>query len=128
MAILTYFAAHWVLSIATTLTVVALGAAAYVFKNLKFALAAIVVAIAGFAYQGAVMSGVQLQLQKDLAEQNEILKDRAKTIAFLGEFNTKRALEDASKIEQLEKAANETPANSGACIDRAGASRLRNIR
>lgn len=127
-ALLVYLASHWVLVIITTLAVVGLGVAAYVFKNLKYAVAAIALAIAGFMYQGAVMSGVQLQLNKQLSEQNEVLKDRAKTIAFLGESNTKRALEDSAKIEQLEKLANETPANSGACLDIDSARRLRNIR
>lgn len=128
MALLTYFAAHWMLASGVTLAVIGLGVAAYVLKNAKFALAAIALAVAGFFYQGAVTHGIQLQLNKEIAQQNETLKERADTISKLGEQNTKRAIEDAIEIQRLEQLANETPANSGACIDIDGDRRLRNIR
>lgn len=128
MALLTYLAAHWMLASGVTLAVLALGGAAWVLKSPKIALAAIVLAIAGFMYQGAVTHGIELQLQKQMAEQIETLKDRAKTIALLGEYNTKRAIEDAAETDALEKLASETPPNNRACLDIDGARRLRNIR
>lgn len=128
MAILTYLAAHWMLASGVTLAVVGLGTAAWFLKSPKIALMAVALAVAGFMYQGAVTHGIELQLRKEMAEQLETLKDRAKTIAILGEFNTKRALEDAIKNEELEKLASDTPANNRACLDIDSARRLRNIR
>lgn len=127
MAFLTYLAAHWILASGVTLAVAGLGIAAYVFKNLKFAVAAIALAVAGFMYQGAVTHGIELQLQKDLAAKVAIYEGRLKTLGTIEELNTKRALEDAVKIEELEKLANETPANSRTCLDIDGARRLRSI-
>lgn len=123
-----YLASHWVLVIITTLSVVGLGVAAYVFKNLKFAAAGIALAVAGFMYQGAVMSGVQLQLQKDMALKVALLQGRIDTSNKLSAEDAARAVIDFNEIERLKGLASETPANSGACLDRDSASRLRNIR
>src|SRR3981081_1334927 len=99
MALLLYLTSHWVLVIITVLSVVALGAAARVFKNIKLVIAAVVVAIAGFMYQGAVMHGIQLQLGKDLAQQVEISNGRLKALGDLTLKDATQAKADADVIE-----------------------------
>lgn len=126
-ALLAYLASHWVLATSTTLAVIGLGGAAYVFKNLKFALAAIALAVAGFMYQGAVMSGINLQIAKDTAAQAEILNSRLDTLNTLALKNAMQAKVDADKIEELERTASETPTNAGACFDVDTARRVSNI-
>lgn len=128
MSLLLYLASHWVLVLATTLTVIGLGVAAYVLKNLKFALAAIAVAIAGFMYQGAVMHGIQLKTAADAAFKIEILEDNISTMNKAAALHNAKVLQDAATIEELENKANETPANSSAALDRDAASRVRAIR
>ncbi len=128
MTLLLYLMSHWTLVLVTVLSVIGLGVASWVFKNWKMALAAIVVAIFGFMYQGAVMHGINLQVARDAAAKMEILEGRIDTMNKTAALHNKRAEEDAAKIEELENQANETPANSGACIDVDSARRLRNIR
>jgi hypothetical protein len=128
MIFLTYFASHWVLVIATILTVAGLGAAAYVFKNLKYAVAAIAVAIAGFVYQGAVMHGIQVQLTKDLAEQVEISNGRLSTLNTITLKDAFQAKQDADANAALESTASDTPKNDGPCLDAASAHRVWAIR
>lgn len=128
MALLLYLMAHWVLVLVAVLSVVALGVAAWVFKNWKLALAAIVVAILGFMYQGAVMHGINLQIANEAAGKIEVLEDRIDTLNKTAEAHNARALEDAAQIEKLETEANETPANSSAALDRDAARRVRSIR
>lgn len=127
MEFLTYFGSHWLLVIVVSLVVVALGLAAYVLKNLKFALAAIGVAAAGLAYQGAVTSGIQDQMQRDLAAKTELYEGRIKTLNDLAKRNAVQAKLDADKIEELERTASETPKNDGACLDADAANRVSNI-
>lgn len=127
MALLAYLAAHWVLVIITVLVVAGLTAACVILKNLKFALAAVAVAIAGFMYQGAVMSGIQTQMQKDIAEQSEIYRGRVDALNTLALKNAAQANADADKINDLESRASETPKNDGACLDASAASRVRAI-
>lgn len=128
MALLLYLLSHWVLVLVAVLSVVGLGVAAWVFKNWKMALAAIVVAIFGFMYQGAVMHGINLQIANQAAEKIEILEDRIDVMNKAAALHSARAVEDAAKIEELENLANETPANNGACLDIDSARRLRNIK
>lgn len=128
MALLLYITAHWVLVLVAVLTVVALGVAAWVFKNWKLALAAIAVAIFGFMYQGAVMHGINLQIANEAAGKIEVLQDRIATMNKAAALHNARALEDAAQIEKLETQANETPANSSPSLSRDAASRVRSIR
>lgn len=128
MSLLLYFMAHWVLVLTVTLAVLGLGAAAYVFKNLKFALAAVALAVAGFMYQGAVMHGIQLQIANDAAFKIEILEDNILTMNKAAALHNAKALQDAAQIDVLESKANETPANSSGAISRDAASRVRAIR
>lgn len=128
IALLLYLMAHWVLVIVAVLVVVGLGIAAWFFKNWKFALWAIAIAAVGFMYQGAVMHGINLQIANEAAGKIEKLEDRIEALSKVAEAHNIRALEDAKQIEELENQANETPANSGACLDIDSARRLRNIR
>jgi len=126
-AFLLYFAYHWVVVVVAILVVAGLSAAAYILKNLKFALAAIAVAVAGFAYQGAVTSGIQTQLNKDIAAQAELYQGRLRTLSDLAIKNAAQAKLDADKIDNLERIASETPKNVGACFDVGTARRVSNI-
>lgn len=128
MALLLYFMSHWVLVIVVVLAVAGLSAAAWFFKNWKYALAAIALAVAGFMYQGAVMHGINLQIANEAAGKIEILEDRISTLNKANALHNARALEDAKQIEELENVANETPANSSAALDRDAARRVRNVR
>ncbi len=127
-ALLTYFAAHWMLASGVTLAVVALGLAAYVFKNAKLALAAIVLAIAGFMYQGAVTHGIELQLQKEMAIKVALLNGRIDTLNKANADHAARAVEDSKQISELEAKANETPPDNRPALSRDAARRVRNIR
>jgi hypothetical protein len=127
MATLAYLGSHWVLVIVVTLVVAGLGVAAYILKNLKFALAAIVIAVCGFAYQGAVTSGIQDQMNKDIAAQADLYKGRLNTLSDLALKNAAQAKIDADKIAELESKASETPKNDGACFDADAARRVSNI-
>lgn len=128
MALLLYLASHWALVLVAVLSVLGLGVASFVFKNWKMALAAIVVAIFGFVYQGSVMHGINLQIAKEAAEKIETLNGRIETMNKTAEQHNARAADDAAKIEELESRANETPANGSACLDIDSARRLRNIK
>lgn len=128
MAFLLYIMAHWVLVLIVTLSVIGLGAGAWFLKNWKLALAAIALAVAGFMYQGAVMHGINLQIANEAAGKIEILEDHIATLNKANALHNARALEDAKQIEELESSANETPANSSACLDADAARRVRNIK
>lgn len=127
LASLTFFASHWVLIIATVLAVIGLGVAAYVLKNLKFAVAALAVAVAGFLYQGAVTSGIKIQMEKELAEQVEIANNRLATINTLTLKDAMQAKKDADDNDALAKSAGETPKNDSPCLDIDAARRVRAI-
>jgi hypothetical protein len=127
-ALLTYFGAHWTLAIATTLGVVALFGAAYIFRSFKLAVAGVVVAAMGFIYQGAVTDGIKIQLQKDAAAHIRMLESHIDAINKTAEENAARAKEDADKIVELERQASETPKNSSACFDADTTRRVFNIK
>jgi hypothetical protein len=127
-AFLLYFASHWTLVIAAILAVVALGLAAYILKNWKIALAAFAVAIAGFLYQGAVISGIKEQAAKDLAVQVEISAGRLRTLQTLTFKDAAKAQADTKSINKLETLASETPPNNAACFDAATSHRMFRLR
>jgi hypothetical protein len=123
-----YLATHWVLVIVVVLAVVGFGIAAWVFRNWKLALAAIVLAVAGFMYQGAVMHGINVQLEKDMAEQLEISNGRQATINTLTLKDAFQAKKDSDANEALERTASETPKNDGPCLAADAAHRVWSIR
>lgn len=126
-ALLLYLATHWVIVLAVVLGVIGLGIAAYVYENLHFAVFAAALAVAGFLYQGAVMSGIQDQLNKDAVAQSETYKNRLREIGVLSLKDAAQSKIDADKIDKLESRASETPKNVGACFDAATALRVSNI-
>jgi hypothetical protein len=126
-AFLLYLATHWMIVIIAVLIVVGLGVAAYVLKNLKFALWAIAIAAAGFIYQGAVTSGIQTELNKQIVAQSEIYQNRIDELNTLAAHNALRAKSDENEKDKLESAASDTPKNDGACLDAGAASRVSNI-
>jgi hypothetical protein len=128
MAIFLYLAAHWTLVLAVVLGVVGLGAAAFFLKNWKFAVAAIVLAIAGFLYQGAVTHGIQLQMARDAAIKVALLNGRLEAINKIAAQDADLARANAQRISELESLANDTPKNDGACLDLDAVNRLRNIK
>lgn len=123
-----YLGSHWILVIAAVATVVGLGALAWFLKNWRLALAAIIVAIAGFMYQGAVMHGIQLQLAKDAARNIEILQGREDALKQLVIKDAAQAVADSAKISELERTASETPKNEGACLPADAAGRIGRVR
>lgn len=126
-AFLLYLATHWMIVIIAVIVVVGLGVAAYVLKNLKFALWAIAIAAAGFIYQGAVTSGIQTELNKQIVAQSELYQNRIDELNRLAAHNVLRAKVDSAKIEKLESVASDTPKNDGVCLDAGAVSRVRNI-
>jgi hypothetical protein len=123
-----YILAHWELILVCSLSVAALGYAAFILKNWKVAIAAVVIACCGLAYQGADMAGYNRKVAEDVAAQTEIYKNRLTALNNLALKNAAQAKVDADKINELESKASETPKNDGACLDAAAASRVRNIR
>jgi hypothetical protein len=119
-----YLATHWVLVIVVVLAVVGLGAGAWFLKNWKLALAAIALAVVGFMYQGAVMHGINVQLEKDMAEQLDISNGRLATINTLTLKDAFQAKKDSDANEALERLASETPKNDGPCLDAASSHRV----
>lgn len=126
-SLLLYLATHWVIVIAVCLAVIGLGIASYVLKNLHYAIIAAALATAGFLYQGAVMSGIQDQLNKDAAAQSETYKSHLREIGVLSLKDAAQSKLDADKIDKLESKASETPKNVGACFDVDTARRVSNI-
>lgn len=126
--LLTYLAANWMLAGGVTLAVIALGIAAWVFKSAKIALVAIVLAIGGFMYQGAVTHGIELQLQKEMAMKVALLNGRIETLNKANSDHAARAVEDSKTISELEVKAYETPANNRPALDHDAARRVRSIR
>lgn len=128
MSLLVYLAAHWGLVIATVLAVLALGVAAFFLKNWKIAVAAVAVSIAGFVYQGAVMSGIQLQMAKDNVAIVKQLKDRLTTMENVSAADTARAIADNEKITELESRASEVHTDNRIGLDAAAVGRVRSIK
>lgn len=127
MALGLYFASHWMLVIIAVLVVAALGALGFFLKNWKMIVAAIVVAIFGFMYQGAVTSGIKLQMEKDAAAQVELLQGRIDTLNTIAASHALRLKADDEYTDGLEDQASETPKNDTLCLDAAAASRVRAI-
>jgi cell division protein FtsX len=125
---LSYLWANFALILVVTLAVVGLGFLAFFLKNWKAALAAVVVLGLGFAYMQIDKNAYQRRVSEEAAERVDALKKQIKNMNEAAEADALRAIEDANKIAELETKANETPANSGACLDIDGARRVRNIK
>lgn len=72
--------------------------------------------------------GYKLRSAMDAYEQVETLKRRLGALQITDAVNAKRLAADSKTIAELERKASETPANSGACLDRDAARRVRSVR
>jgi hypothetical protein len=126
-AILSYLGSHWMLFIAVVLSVVGLAAASWFLKNWKFAAAAIVLTIAGFAYQASNIDGYKRKAAEDAQVQIDTLKNRILASAMIAAADTQRATADAYLNTQLDALSRETPPNASACLDADAARRVRAI-
>lgn len=125
---LSYLWANFALIAVVTLAVVGLAVLAFFLKNWKAALAALVVLGLGFAYMQIDKSAYQRRVSEEAAEKVKALTDQIDNMNKVAEADVQRAIEDATKIAELEGKANETPANNGACLDIDGARRVRDIK
>lgn len=128
MWLLSYVWANFALIAVVTLAVVGLAVLAFFLKNWKAALAALVILGAGFAYMWIDKTAYQRRVSEEAAEKVLALENHIKKMNDAAEAHDKRAAEDATKIAELEVKANETPANSGACLDIDSARRVRDIK
>lgn len=126
-AYVSFFASHWELLVVIGIGSVALAYLAFVLKNWKLAVAVAVIACCGLVYQHADVSGYNRRVAEDVAAQTQIYKDRIDVLNKVASAHGAATLRDAADIDKLEKKASETPKNDAACLDRAGASRVRSI-
>lgn len=124
---ISYIFAHWFLILSVITGTVALVAFAWFAKNWKAAVAAVVLVMAGLFYQSADIGGYKRALDERKAEQIRMLNDRIATLSLINAADTQRVLSDAKLNNQLEDLSRDTPPNTGACLDRAAAGRVRSI-
>jgi thiol:disulfide interchange protein len=128
MWLLSYVGSNFGLIIMVALSVAALGAVAWFAKNWKVAVAAAVVLALGFAYMQVDKNAYQRRVSEEAREQVEILQRRLGALQLTAKADAARSAEDQKRIAELERLASETPPNTGACLDRDAARRVRAIR
>jgi cell division protein FtsB len=128
MAALSYLGAHWTLIIVVVLAVAVLGYLAFILKNWKAALAAVVLVMAGLAYQSADLAGYKRRVNEEAQAQVKLLNSRLAVLEAVSKAYNARAAYDAATIKKLEDEAKETPANSDQCLPADAARRVRSIR
>jgi hypothetical protein len=94
---------------------------AWAFKNWKLVLVAL-------AITTIFTLGYKLRAAYDAYEQVETLKRRLGALQITAKHDAARVAADAKTIAELERKASETPPNTGACLDRDAARRVRAIR
>lgn len=127
ITLLSYFGSHVTLIFIVVLSVVALGALAWFTKNLKYVLGAVVLVIAGLAYQASNMDGYNRRLSEDNAATIKVLKTRILALSMLQAEDGKRAVSDAFLNSQLDALSRATPYNPMPCLDLPAARRVRAI-
>lgn len=100
---------------------------AVVWKQLKFALYAAILIGAGIALQGVYKAGYNARVVQDVNERTKILADRITTMEATKAADEERAARDQLTIAMLEKKADETPRNDGACLDRDARDRVSDV-
>jgi apolipoprotein N-acyltransferase len=125
---LSYIGTNVALIVVVALLVIALGAVAWFAKNWKVAVAAVLILAAGLAYQQIDKNAYERRVSEEAAEKVKTLQARIDTMNQINQANAERAIEDATKIAEMERIASETPANAGACLDRDAAGRVRSIK
>jgi hypothetical protein len=128
MAYLSYVASHWELVVVCVVGVAALGYVSFILHNWKTAVAAVAVACCGLAYQHADVAGYERRVAEDVAAQTQVYKERIDALNSIALKNAMQAKSDSESIKSLEKQSEETPKNDSPCLDRAAASRVRNIK
>jgi CBS-domain-containing membrane protein len=128
MWVLSYIGANWALILVVVLAVVALGAVAWLAKNWKVAVAAIIVLAVAFAYQQIDKNAYQRRVSLEVAEKVAALQRRLDAVNQINQKNAERALDDAAEIARLQAEAGNTPANASACFDSDTAGRVSRIR
>lgn len=124
---ISYISAHWFLILSVVGGTAGLVAFAWFTKNWKAAVAALLLVVAGLAYQSADLGGYKRALDEQKAAEIETLKKRLLTVAMITEADAQRALADQYAISQLKKLASETPINTAPCLDAASVGRVRAI-
>lgn len=124
MWLLSYITANLALILVVLLAVAGCGLIFWITKNLWAVVTAVVILAAGFAYQQVDKSAYQRRVSEEAAAQTRVLQSRLDAVTDINNANTARAVEDQVKIEELEKLANETPANNTACLDPEAAARI----
>jgi uncharacterized protein involved in exopolysaccharide biosynthesis len=128
MTYLSYLGAHWILFIIVVLAVVGLGLLAWFTKNLKYVLAAVVLVIAGLAYQSSNMDGYKRKVSEDAQAQVNILTERIAAMSHVTSLDNQHAVSDAYLNTQLKDLSRATPKNDGPCLDAASAHRVWTVR
>jgi ABC-type bacteriocin/lantibiotic exporter with double-glycine peptidase domain len=128
MAALSFLLTNWQAILALGLLVVILGALAWFLKNWKLAVAAVAIAALYFAGQALWTNGYKTHVAEEVEKQTKALREQINQMNVAAEMDAQRAIDDANKISELETKSNETPANSGACLDIDGARRVRDIK
>jgi hypothetical protein len=81
----------------------------------------------GVFYQGYHLANKTHELRAARAEA-QTLKARLATVTLTQALDAKRATADRLTLNTLERIANETPPNSGACLDRAATRRVQSVK
>lgn len=127
IAAYSYISAHWFLIISVVGGTAGLVAFAWFTKNWKAALAAVVLVMAGLAYQSADLGGYKRALDEQKSAEIELLKKRLLTVSMVTELDAQRARLDQELTLNLKKLSSETPVNTAPCLDLAAARRVRAI-
>jgi hypothetical protein len=97
----------------------------FIFKHWQLVLA--FAAIGGMGIEGFHLARAWDEKAALVAEA-ETMKHRLATITLLQASDAKRADADAAALSTLKDTANDTPKNTGACLDRAAVGRLRAVK
>lgn len=125
---LSYISANWALIVSVVLVIVGLGFLAFFLKNWKAAAAALAIAALAFAFQWTDRNAYQRRVNEESVAAFERLKSNLELANQIADDHMKRAEVDAAKIEELERLAASTPANSNACFDIDTTRRVRALR
>lgn len=125
---LSYIGSTWVLIAVVIIAIAALGALAWFARNWKFALGAVVILGAAFAYMHVDKQAYGRRVAEENAARVDRLEKQIVTMNKAAAEHSRRTVEDAARIADLESKVNDTPPNAQRCLDRGGARRVRDIR
>lgn len=123
-----FLASNWALVTAAVLAIVICGAVAWFTKNWKPAAIGLAILAAIYGAQHLFTAGVNAEVARQVAREKALMENRINVANDIADHHIKRAEQDAAKIEELERMAAQTPANTNACLDAAAAGRVRSIR